>query len=105
MLVFLLYFLAMKKNSLLLTRLIKICDWGFSLDKLDLRIVVAAYLQKQGRNVKKFPNNIPGDEWASNFMRRWQLTHRLATNIRRKRAKITKLELDRYFDNIEKVCG
>ena len=32
---------------------------------------------------------------------RWHLTHRIATNISRKRAKICKIELEGYFQNIQ----
>jgi hypothetical protein len=78
------------------------CDWGFSLDKIDLRMMVAAYLTKQKRFITRFKNNIPGDDWATSFMKRWKLTNRVTTNIRRKRAKLAKEELETYFNNIEK---
>lgn len=78
------------------------CDWGFPLDKIDLRMIVAAYRTKQKRVVLQFKNNIPGDDWASNFMKRWKLTQRVATNIRRKRGKLARTELETYFNNIKK---
>ncbi|CAB3981202.1 Hypothetical predicted protein [Paramuricea clavata] len=81
------------------------CKWGFPLDKIDLRMMVAAYLTKQKRVIHQFKNNIPGDDWASNFMKRWKLTHRVATNIRRKRVKLARTELETYFNNIKEVEG
>ena len=77
-------------------------DWGFPVDMLDVRMIVASYLKKQKRVVPKFTKNIPGDDWARNFMKRWNLSNRLVTVIKRKRAKITREELEKYFSNLEK---
>ena len=54
------------------------CDWEFQLDKLDAKMLVAAYLKSQKRTVK---NNIPGDDWISPFMKCSLLTHRIASDI------------------------
>ena len=64
-------------------------------------MVIAAYFTKQKRVVKKFSKNVPHDNWASSFMKRHGLTNRIATNIRRKRAPISKEQLQQYFDNID----
>ena len=90
------------KEELFLARVMTMCNWGFPLDKLDLRMVVAAYLTKQNHVVKKFKDNIPGEDWVSSFMKRNSLTNRIATNIRRKRAQISKEQLQEYFENIKK---
>lgn len=92
-----------REEELFVIRIIQMCEWGFPLDKLDLRMFVADYLRQQKRTIPKFANNTPGDDWATGFMKRWELSHRLATNIRRKRAKIEKEELERYFANLEKT--
>ena len=84
------------------SRLIVIRNCGFPLDKFDLRMLVAAYLSQQGRDVKQFPNTIPGSDWASSSMRRWELTHRPVSNICRKRAKITKVQVQAYFEKTMK---
>ena len=63
--------------------------------------MVAAYLRKRKRTVKKFTNNIPGDDWALGFMKHNVLTNRIATDIRRKRAPISKEQLKQYFDSIQ----
>ena len=89
------------EEELFMTRVITMCNWGFPLDKLDLRMMVAAYLTKQNRIVKKFKDNIPGEDWVSSFMKRNGLTNRIATNIRRKRAQISKEQLQEYFENIK----
>ena len=64
-------------------------------------MMIATYLTKQKRTVKKFTNNIPGDDWALGFMKHNGLTSRIATNIKRKRASISKEQLKQYFDNIQ----
>ena len=40
-----------QEEELFTTRVITMCNWGFPLDKLDLRMMVAAYLTKQKRIV------------------------------------------------------
>ena len=77
------------------------CNWRFPLDKLDLRMIVNACLMKQNRVLKEFTNNIPGEDWVANFLGRHGLTNRTATNIRRKRAQISKEQLQEYFNNVE----
>ena len=64
-------------------------------------MVVSAHLTKQKRIVRRFKENIPGDDWATSFMKRWNLTNRIATNIRKKRAEMSKEEVEKYFANIE----
>ena len=49
-------------------------DWGFPMDKTDLRIFVKSYLDKEGRQVTQFTNNYPGEDWSSSFVKR----HRVA---------------------------
>ena len=90
-----------QEEELFATRAVTMCNWGFPLDKLDLRMIVNAYLTKQNRVVKEFTSNIPGDDWVTSFMDRHGLTNRIATNIRRKRAQISKEQLQEYFNNVE----
>ena len=79
-----------------------LCDWGFPLGSLDLHMMVVSYLQKQKRIVSKFKSNIPGEDWARGFRKRWNLLNRIATNISQKHAKILQSELQCYFENIRK---
>ena len=81
------------EEELFAIRVTTMCNWGFPLDKLDLRMIVNAYLTKQNRVVKEFANNIPGDDWVANDMGRHGLTNRIATNIRRKCGQISKEQL------------
>ena len=77
------------------------CSWGFPLDKLDLCMVVNAYLTKQNQVVNEFANNIPGDDWVANLMGYHGLTNMIAINIRRKRDQISKKLLQEYFNDVE----
>ena len=93
---------AQQEEELFAIRIMKMCEWGFPVDIADLRMIVSVYLENQKHIIPKFRNNIPGDDWARNFMERWELRHRLVTNIRRKHAKVTKEQWEKYFQNIEK---
>jgi hypothetical protein len=83
------------------SRVVLLCDWGFPINFQDLRILISSYLNKQKRSEPRFRNNVPGDEWIRSFIRRRKLTHRCASNIKRKRADISKESLERYFRNLE----
>ncbi|XP_065654821.1 uncharacterized protein LOC136081436 [Hydra vulgaris] len=65
------------EEQLFLSRIKVMCDWGFPLNKLDVKMLVAGYLKSQNCTVKIFKNNIPGDDWVSSFMKHSQLTHRI----------------------------
>ncbi|KAJ2937286.1 hypothetical protein O0L34_g19527 [Tuta absoluta] len=45
-------------------------DWGFPLTLLDLRFYAKYYLDKQGKVVERFKNNLPGVEWAVSVLKR-----------------------------------
>ena len=79
-----------KVEELFTSRVATLCDWNFPLDKLDIRMMVAAYFTKQKQTVKKFTNNIRGYNWALGFMKHNGLTNRIAINTSRKRVAISK---------------
>ena len=83
------------------TRVVLMCDWGFPINFQDLKILISSYLNKQRRGEPRFQNNVPGDDWIRAFIKRRKLTHRCASNIKRKRAEISKDALKRYFTNLE----
>lgn len=59
-------------------------DYGFPVDKTDFRYIVKSYLDRIGKKVNTFKNNLPGLSWVSNFLKRNKLlSYRLATNIKR----------------------
>ena len=72
------------EEKVLVSRVITMGKWGFSLDAMDLRMLVKSYLDRRGVTVKKFKNNVHGTDWATSFIRRHkqQLTSCLSENIK-----------------------
>ncbi|RVE48495.1 hypothetical protein evm_006806 [Chilo suppressalis] len=65
-------------------------DWVFPLTALDLRMIAKAYLDKQGKNITKNSNNLPGHDWALSVLKRHKddFSQRVASNIKKARAKV-----------------
>lgn len=82
--------------------LLTCAEWGFPLTKHDLRLLVKHYLDRQGKVVKVFKNNYPGEEWASSFMHRHKevLSQRLGNNIKRSRAAVDHNLLGAFHDEL-----
>lgn len=76
-------------------------DWGFPMDNLDLRKFAQRYLNKIGRTVYQLKDNLPGSDWAINFLNRHksELSCRQAANISRDRAKVSEEQIDAFFEN------
>ena len=75
-------FLLSTSQQIFTTGCITLWNWGFSVDLLDLWMIVAG--NQQERVIRCFEDNILGDEWTFPFMKRWELSHCLVSNIRRK---------------------
>jgi len=45
-------------------------DWGYPFEKNDLKNLVKSYLDRAGKNLKPFKNNLPGEIWYKNFNER-----------------------------------
>lgn len=88
-------------------RIVLLGEWGFPLTYLDLRLVVKGYLDKQGRTVRKFKNNLPGEDWVISFLKRHkkQLSSRMSQNIKRARAAVSAQTVNKYFDNLEETLS
>jgi hypothetical protein len=83
-------------------------EWGFPLTTYDVRLLVKGYLDRCGRNEKRFANNLPGPEWARSFLDRHcaSLTTRLSENIKRARASVSAAMVNDYFDHLtESIDG
>ena len=86
-----------------LVKLLQTCgEWGQPMDKMDLRVIAKTMLEKQGRRVPQFQNNMPGEDWATSFLKRNKeaLVRRTAENIKRCRAEKTPEEINEYFDQL-----
>lgn len=68
--------------------IIKMSDFGFPVNKTNLRHILKSYLDRIGRKIKVFKNNLPGLTWVLLFLKRNPiLSVRLATNIKRSSCK------------------
>jgi len=91
-------------ETLIVEQLIICSSWGYPLSVIDLRFIVKSYLDRKGKTVKKFKNNMPGPDFALSFIKRHRqmLSQRLCQNIKRARTQVSKQCINSYFDNLEK---
>lgn len=79
-------------------------EWGFPMTRRDIRLLVKSYLDRKGKIIRTFKDNLPGSEWFYTFFQRQNiLTERFAQNIKRCRANITKEMIQEYFQNLEET--
>lgn len=80
-------------------------DWGFPFEPLDVRVFVKSYLDRAGKIVLQFSDNLPGNDWFKLFLSRHKadLKPRLCQNIKTSRAAVNPDTIAKYFDNIEKL--
>lgn len=80
-------------------------EWGFPLDRMDIRKYIRAYLELSGKNVKEFINNTPSNSWVNEFLIRHKSTITLRTcqNIKRSRAEISVKIVQNYFNNLREA--
>jgi len=76
--------------------------WRCPVDNYELRVLVKSMIDKSGRVVSKFKNNLPGKDWAAAFICRHksELSNRLTQNIKISRAHISPEDIEEYFANL-----
>lgn len=53
--------LSLSEEKLLIDNILLCAEWGFPLDRLNLRLLVKGYFHRRGKKVKKFGrSNMPG---------------------------------------------
>ncbi|KAK3765664.1 hypothetical protein RRG08_026140 [Elysia crispata] len=68
------------------------------LEKRDVKLIISWYLQRTDTKISAFTDNIPGDDWVDNFIKRHDvLTNRVCQNIKRSRAE----DVKKYFTNLK----
>lgn len=77
-------------------------EYGSPITSLELRMIVKRYLDSVGKQISKFSDNLPGTEWALNFIDRHKdlLSQRTCQNIKGVRALKNEDEINMYFDNL-----
>lgn len=82
--------------------LISMGNFGFPVNSMEARQLIRNYLNRCGREVKIFQNNIPGSDWMKNFIKRHpELSVRFAENVKRTRAAVDENMLRSFFENLE----
>ncbi|XP_028037361.1 uncharacterized protein LOC114248348 [Bombyx mandarina] len=78
-------------------------DFGSPVSRLELRLIVRTYLNKNNKG-HLFKHNLPGKWWVKNFLNRHKemLTERAVQNIKRVRASTNTDDFENYFENLRK---
>ena len=83
-------------------RLIVMANRGFGVSKESLLNTVKTFLDKDGRTTP-FQDNKPGNKWFRSFVKRSpRVKLRKSQPLEKKRAKISKEDLDAWFNGFEK---
>lgn len=91
-----------KEEKAIIQHVIAMSDFGFPMDTYDLRVTVKMFLDRSGRRDCRLINNFPGYEWCLSFLKRnKELSVRLANNIKKKRAAVSRETLTEYINNLE----
>ena len=81
--------------------IIALGEFGFPVDTQEVRHIIKDYLDRCGRTVRIFLNNLPGLEWANLFITRHpELSLRFAENVKRTRAAVDETMLRSFFENL-----
>lgn len=91
------------EEQLLVNRLQICSDWGYPIDPITFRLLVKDFLDRQGKNVPRFKDNMPGTDFVYSFLKRHskQLSARMCQNIKRSRAATNRDTINEYFDQLE----
>lgn len=83
---------------------LQICsDWGYPIDSITLRLLIKDYIDRQGKTVPKFRDNMPGPDFVYSFLERHKnkLSARMCQNIKRSRAAVDEQTINDYFDHLD----
>ena len=76
-------------------------DWKVLFDGFSIRCLVKAYLDTKCDITLCFKENMPGNNWLRGFVKRCNLTKRIANNVKAARAEVKHEVINNYFDNLE----
>ena len=84
--------------------LLTCADYGMPLCRMDIKLFVKGYLNKLQREVEKFKNNTPGEDWISSFLARHKtLSYRMCQNIKRSRSELKPSDVREYFAKLKET--
>ena len=89
----------------ILKSILQCSDWGFPLTPQDLRMFIKSYLDKTGKVIHRFKDNLPGPDLVSGFLKRHRNStgKRLASNISTNRSQVTSVVIENYFKNMRET--
>lgn len=89
------------EENIFIRNVIILGNWGFPFDTTDLRVFAQKYLNKIGKQMPTLNENMPGEDWARNFLERHkhQISNRAGANISTDRARVTPEIIDEFFKN------
>ena len=76
-------------------------DWKVLFDGFSIRCFVKAYLDTKCDIALCFKENMSGNNWLRGFVKRCNLTKRIANNVKAARAEVKHEVINNYFDNLE----
>ncbi|XP_055704459.1 uncharacterized protein LOC129802558 [Phlebotomus papatasi] len=91
------------EEKLICAHIVTITTYGFPMTVLDLRIMVKNYLDRSGRKVDEFTDNMPGSVWAKSFCERHrtQICKRMSESVSRYRSGINNNTVNLFFRILE----
>ena len=96
-------YLHKKKKNKFFSHALKSSEFGFPVGAFELGCIMKGYSDKQGLMIAQFKNDIPGNDWVRSFLKKHKdLTVRLSSNIKHKRAEVGPIMIVEYFINITK---
>lgn len=96
--------LSVEEERLIVDRL-QICgDCGYPIEPVTLRLLIKEFLDRQGKVVRTFKNNLPGRDFVYGFLKRHSksLSARMCQNIKRARAAVNPDTVNAYFNELER---
>lgn len=61
--------LSSAEEEVIVNTILYASDWGYPFDKNEVKMLVKSYLDHSGKKIKKFKNNLPGNEWYRLFIK------------------------------------
>jgi len=88
-------------ETFLATIIITLAQWMVPITSAEIRLLVKDYLDKKlPAQTKLFKDNLPGKDWMEGFIKRHNLTKRVATKVKRARAELSPAVIVPYFEHL-----
>ena len=93
--------LSKDEETMILSRVQALCDYGFPATNEDVCYFIKCYLDTKNRTVPQFKNNMPGQDFMFYFLKRHpDYSARLVSNIKRARAAVDSETIKEYHRNL-----